>query len=188
LAFSFANHKYLIYQSHVDSLEEKQLVTKDFFYHAINKVKEECEGVVWGLIDELHRQFPTNKIMITLGVVYQQFWAINGDEVEENFHTYLAIKKATFCVLHKMGENENIMHVFLLNQALDLETSFFKWPCCIMLKQFCHKKTNSTFLQGFGAKFLHLPYSTINFRNSSNWLVLSPSRCWVLLRMNELPI
>jgi hypothetical protein len=91
LAFSFANRKYLIYQSYVDGLGEKQLVTKDVFYHAINKVKEECEGVVQSLIDELHRQFPTHKVMTTLGVVYPQFWATNGDEVKENFHTYLAI-------------------------------------------------------------------------------------------------
>jgi len=55
LAFSFANHKYPIYQSYVDGLGEKQLVTKDIFYHAINKVKEECEGIVHGLIDELHQ-------------------------------------------------------------------------------------------------------------------------------------
>jgi hypothetical protein len=46
LTFSFANRKYPIYQSYVDGLEEKQLVTKDVFYHAINKVKEECEGGV----------------------------------------------------------------------------------------------------------------------------------------------
>jgi hypothetical protein len=89
-------------------------------------MKEECESVVRGLIDELHRQIPTHKVMTTLGVVYPQFWATNGDEVEENFHTYLAILKATFCVLHKMGENENIVHVVLSIQALDLETYFFK--------------------------------------------------------------
>jgi hypothetical protein len=55
LAFSFANCKYPIYQSYVHGLREKQLVTKDVFYYAINKVKEECEGVNHGLIDELHQ-------------------------------------------------------------------------------------------------------------------------------------
>lgn len=65
LAFSFANRKYPIYQSYVDGLGEKQVVTKYVFYHAINKVKEECESVVRGFIDELHRQFPTHKVMTT---------------------------------------------------------------------------------------------------------------------------
>jgi hypothetical protein len=69
LTFSFANRKYLIYQSYVDGLGEKQVVTKDVFYHAINKVKEECENVFRGLVDELHRQIPTHKVMTTLGVV-----------------------------------------------------------------------------------------------------------------------
>jgi hypothetical protein len=31
LVFSFVEHKYPIYQSHVDGGEEKQLVTKDVF-------------------------------------------------------------------------------------------------------------------------------------------------------------
>jgi len=35
-------------------LEKSNLSPKNVFYHAINKVKEECEGVIRGLIDELH--------------------------------------------------------------------------------------------------------------------------------------
>ncbi len=46
LAFSFANFKYLVYQSHVDGGGEKQHVTKDILNQAISKVKDECEGVV----------------------------------------------------------------------------------------------------------------------------------------------
>jgi len=166
-------------------LEKSNLSPKNVFYHAINKVKEECEGVIRGLIDELHWQLPTHKVMTTLGVVYPQFWATNGNEIEKNFHTYLAILKAAFCVLHKMGENENVVHVLLSSQHLIWRHIFLRWPCCIMLKQFCEKKTTSTFFQSFGTKFLHLPYSTINSWNSSNWLLLPLSRCWVPLRINE---
>jgi hypothetical protein len=83
--------------------------------------------------------------MTTLGVVYPQFWATNGDEVEEIFHTYLAILKATFCVLHKMGENENIVHVFLSSQALDLETFFLKMTVLHNVKKkFARKKPIQT--------------------------------------------
>ncbi len=46
LAFSFADFKYLVYQSHVDGGGEKQHVTKDVLNQAISKVKDECKGVV----------------------------------------------------------------------------------------------------------------------------------------------
>jgi hypothetical protein len=46
VVFSFANHKYLVYQSHVDGGGEKQLVTKDVFNQAISKVKDERECAI----------------------------------------------------------------------------------------------------------------------------------------------
>jgi hypothetical protein len=43
LVISFVDHKYLVYQSHVDGGGEKQLVTKDVFNQAITKVEDECK-------------------------------------------------------------------------------------------------------------------------------------------------
>jgi hypothetical protein len=54
LAFSFANCRYPIYQSYVDGLGENKLSPKMFFAMPSTKVKEECESVVQGLINELH--------------------------------------------------------------------------------------------------------------------------------------
>jgi hypothetical protein len=45
LFFSFVDWKYSIYQSCIDVAGNLQLVTKDVFNQAINKVKDECEGV-----------------------------------------------------------------------------------------------------------------------------------------------
>jgi hypothetical protein len=33
-------------------------------------VKEECEGVAWGLVLKLEKKFPEHEVMIALGVVY----------------------------------------------------------------------------------------------------------------------
>jgi hypothetical protein len=90
--------------------------------------------------------------MTTLGVVYPQFWATNGNEVEEIFHTYLAILKATFCVLHKMGENENIVHVFLSSQALDFETFFKKMTMLHNVKTILQEKNEFKLLTKFWHK------------------------------------
>ncbi len=78
--------------------------------------------------------------------MYPQFCASNGDEVEENFHTYLVMLKAAFCVLHKMGENENIVHVFLSSQALDLETYFFKMTMLHNVKAILQEENQFNFL------------------------------------------
>jgi hypothetical protein len=42
--FSFVDWKYPIYQSRLDVVGNLQIVTKDVFNQAINKVKDECEG------------------------------------------------------------------------------------------------------------------------------------------------
>ncbi len=70
LVFSFVDHKYLNYQSHVEGGGEKQLVTKDVFKHAINKVKDECKGVARSFILELQCHFPQHEVMTALGVIY----------------------------------------------------------------------------------------------------------------------
>jgi len=66
-------------------------------------VKEECEGIAQGFIENLQCHFLPHGVMIAMGVVYPQFWATNGKEIEENFRNHLAILKAIFCVHRKMG-------------------------------------------------------------------------------------
>jgi hypothetical protein len=58
---------------HVDGGGKKQLVTKDVFNQAINKVKDECEGAFQGFILKLEHCFPQHEVMIALGVIYPQF-------------------------------------------------------------------------------------------------------------------
>jgi hypothetical protein len=41
-AFSFVDHRYIVYQSHVDGGGEKKLVTANVFNQVISKVKDEC--------------------------------------------------------------------------------------------------------------------------------------------------
>jgi hypothetical protein len=89
-------------------------------------VKEECKGRAQGLTKNLQCHFLPHEVMITMGVVYPQFWATNGKEVEENFHNHLVILKTTFCVHCKMGESGNIMLHLFSSQTLDLQTSFSK--------------------------------------------------------------
>jgi len=64
LAFFFSKHKYSIYSSCIEGATTLQPFTKVVFYMAMNKVKEECEGVVQGLILELEMRFPKQEIMI----------------------------------------------------------------------------------------------------------------------------
>jgi hypothetical protein len=67
-----------------------------------------------------------------------------------------------------MGENGNIVHVFLLSQALDLDTSFFNMTMLHNVKAILREENQFNLLTGFGTNVLHFPYSTISFQNSSN--------------------
>lgn len=107
-------------------LEKKTYHLVRVFNQPINKMKEECKGIAQGLIENLQSHFLPHEVMIAMGVVYPQFWATNGKEVEENFHNHLAILKPTFCVHCKMRESGNIMPHFLSSQTFDLQTSFSK--------------------------------------------------------------
>jgi hypothetical protein len=103
---------------HVDGGRKKQLVTKNVFNQAINKVKNESEGVARDLILKLECCFPQHAVMTALGVIYPQFWATNGLEVEENFHIHLNVLKATFCLPCKVSENGKLLCPLLSNQNL----------------------------------------------------------------------
>jgi hypothetical protein len=58
LAFSFVNHKYPIYLSNDDGVDSPQPITKLALSWVVNKVKDECEGAIWGLVSKLEKQFP----------------------------------------------------------------------------------------------------------------------------------
>jgi type VI protein secretion system component VasK len=51
LAFSFVRHKYPLYQHKLFNVQNFQLVTKEVF--KLDKVKQQCEGVVNSLIKKL---------------------------------------------------------------------------------------------------------------------------------------
>jgi hypothetical protein len=70
LVFSFVGHKYLVYLSSDDGVGGLQPITKLALSWVINNVKEECEGVAWGLVSELEKQFLNHEVMIVLGVFY----------------------------------------------------------------------------------------------------------------------
>jgi hypothetical protein len=88
----------------------------------VNKVKEECEGVTWGLMSELEKCFPEHEVMIVLGVIYPQFWTRNIVKVETIFHSHMNALKAIFCVPHKLGENGRVRIRALLSTH-DLDCS-----------------------------------------------------------------
>jgi hypothetical protein len=69
-AFSFVDHRYLVYQSHVDGGGEKYLVTKDVFNQVISKVQDECKGAAQDLVSKLEHDFPQHEMMISLCVIY----------------------------------------------------------------------------------------------------------------------
>ncbi len=83
LAFYFFGHKYPIYNSCIKGAITPQLVIKVAFSMVVNNFKEECEGATQGLILELDMQFPKQEIMITLGVVYPQYWVVDSTIAKE---------------------------------------------------------------------------------------------------------
>jgi hypothetical protein len=89
-------------------------------------VKEECEGVAWGLVLELEKRFPDHEVMIALRVIYSQFWATNTTKAKSNYYFHLNVLKATFCVPCKVGQTRKIVLALLSSHNLDLQCSHFK--------------------------------------------------------------
>ncbi len=73
LAFSFARHKYLLYQPKQSNVKKIQLVTREAFKLNVDKVKQQREGVANSCIKELEQHFLKHQVMTTLNVVYPQF-------------------------------------------------------------------------------------------------------------------
>ncbi len=100
LFFSFVDWKYSIYQYRLDVAGNLQLVTKDVFNQAINKVKDECEGAAWGLIVELECCFPHDELMTAFGVIYPQLWATNPNKSKINVsHSLECVESLVSCAL-----------------------------------------------------------------------------------------
>jgi hypothetical protein len=53
LAFFFVGWKYLVYQLCINVVGNLQLVIKDVFNQTINKMKDGCKGITWGMITKL---------------------------------------------------------------------------------------------------------------------------------------
>ncbi len=70
LAFSFARHKYHVYQHDLFGVKKFHPITKKSFKLAMDKVKQQSDEVARGLINELERCFLEHRVMTTLGVVY----------------------------------------------------------------------------------------------------------------------
>jgi len=50
------------------------LVTKEDWTDVCQDVKNQCTFATNGLILELDRRFPTQKLMNTIGIIYPQYW------------------------------------------------------------------------------------------------------------------
>jgi len=97
--FSFVGGKYPFYHF-VVGVKGLQPVTKATFQQSINKVKEECEGVVHNLVLKLKCCFLAHEIMTTLGVIYLEFWTKNPTNVKKGFYTHLRmLKKISMCFM-----------------------------------------------------------------------------------------
>jgi hypothetical protein len=58
MAFSFTSHKYHVYYNHDDGTRDPQPITRITFNQIINKAKDECKGVAWGLVFKLEKRIP----------------------------------------------------------------------------------------------------------------------------------
>jgi hypothetical protein len=89
-----------------------------------------CEIKLWNLgkalIDELHGRFPNHELISTLGVIYENFWAQNFDNVGDHFHWCLIVIKVACCCICKVGKNGVWVKLFLDGHLLDSQYSFCK--------------------------------------------------------------
>jgi hypothetical protein len=97
LIFSFVGGKYLFYHF-VVGVKGLQPITKATFQQSINKVKEECEGVAHNLVLKLKCCFLAHEIMITLGIIYLEFWTKNPTNVGRRLHLSV-LKKFSMCFM-----------------------------------------------------------------------------------------
>lgn len=80
------------------------------------------------LIKKLESHFLEYEVMITPIVVYPQYWATNGQNIEEKFQIHLSVLNATFCVPYKVvGESVKCFLILSSSKTLDMYL-FFKTP------------------------------------------------------------
>ncbi len=100
--FSFVGGKYPFYHF-VVGVKGLQPITKATLQQSINKVKEECEGIVQSLVLKLKCYFFAHEVMTTLGVIYLEFWTKNPTNLEECFHIHLGVlNKFSMCFMRWM--------------------------------------------------------------------------------------
>jgi hypothetical protein len=107
---------------------------------AMNKVKEECEGVAQKLISKLEMRFPKQEIMTTLGVVYPQYWVVDSITMEDTFFSHLSMLKMAFRNPHKIGGLDQNVSPLLSAHMLDLQSSHFKMTMLHNFETTLHKK------------------------------------------------
>jgi hypothetical protein len=83
LAFSFARHKYHVYQHDLYGDRKFQPIMRKIFKLVMYKVKQQCDRASQSPISELEWRFLEHQVMTALGVVYSQFWVKNPKDVKE---------------------------------------------------------------------------------------------------------
>jgi len=119
LFFSFVDWRYPIYQSRLDVARNLQLVTNDVFNQAINKVKDEREGAMWGLIIEFEHHFPDNKMMTTFGVIYPNYGLLTQQKKTRCFtFTWVCWKPCFVCRGGWVKVGSMFLHCFLVKPLI----------------------------------------------------------------------
>ncbi len=86
----------------------------------MNKVKEECEGITWGLMLELEKCFPKHEVMIALGVIYPQFRTRNIVKAEIIFYFHMNVLNPICYVPRKLGEDGKLVVALFFTHDLHL--------------------------------------------------------------------
>jgi hypothetical protein len=81
-------------------------------------VKNSCIEATQILIEKLKRQFLEQETMMTLEIIYPQYW-LNLVVVEGSFLLHLSVIKSTICVVHRTIEGITVPF-FLDSHVLDV--------------------------------------------------------------------
>lgn len=102
----------------------RNLILRPYFPLVMDYVKMECKKSTKILVQELQGKFPNHELMLTLGVIYPNFWANRPINVKDNFHQHMTIIKYSYCIFCTMG-NDGIK-AMLDGYVLDLQCLFCK--------------------------------------------------------------
>ncbi len=102
-------------------LKENNILLKMPLTKLLTKLKKNVKAWLKDFPKELEYHFVEHQVMITPIVVYPQYWAINGQSIEEKFHIHLSVLKATFCVPYKVvGESVKCFPILFSSKTLDM--------------------------------------------------------------------